>query len=410
MNVKTEKIKPLLSKVHTIVKQQKEIEVVKGENFNIFSILKMEAKENATHSAFLGELLNPKGTHSKGDAFLKLFLETVNYSSKVKEAKDEKKQLMIKSASVKLEHDLGGIVKESKTGGRIDIYIGDDKGNTISIENKIYAKDQEAQVERYCNHNTKKNTVYYLTLKGKDASEKSRGKLVEGKDYYSISYKNDIVNWLEHCLKEAADHPILRESIKQYLILIKKLTNQLNNHTMTKEVKAIIMENYAEAKVIEGNVWKVELQTTKHFLVEVKLAIELQLKNGWTIEVSDNLNASWTGMSISHSTWNGAIVKLEGASKVPWSNSNYGIHADNKVINSSSITNNCSEIEVLQHGFKSSDYWPYYKTILWLSKDENRLKLFDVKERKHLVEVVGNKLIALAKACEIPLSKSTKVV
>lgn len=40
--------------------------------------------------------------------------------------------------------------------------------------------------------------------------------------------------------------------------------------------------------------------------------------------------------------------------------------------------------------------------------DENSAKLFDESKRKHLVEVVSGKLIALAKECEKPLAHSTK--
>lgn len=45
----------------------------KGELFNTFSILKMETAENKTHSNFIAELLNPKGSHLKGSIFLERF-------------------------------------------------------------------------------------------------------------------------------------------------------------------------------------------------------------------------------------------------------------------------------------------------------------------------------------------------
>ncbi|HEY9543015.1 PD-(D/E)XK nuclease family protein [Prevotella sp.] len=49
----------------------------RGETFNMFSILKMESNETATHSAFLAELLNPHGSHGCGSAFLSAFLRQV---------------------------------------------------------------------------------------------------------------------------------------------------------------------------------------------------------------------------------------------------------------------------------------------------------------------------------------------
>ena len=40
------------------VVKAEEISRLKGENFNIFSILGLESAENKTHSAFIAELLN----------------------------------------------------------------------------------------------------------------------------------------------------------------------------------------------------------------------------------------------------------------------------------------------------------------------------------------------------------------
>lgn len=67
-----------LNSATKILEHQKELIRVKGESFNLFSILKMESKENSTHSAFLGELLNPKGSHLLGDVFLRLFLKEID--------------------------------------------------------------------------------------------------------------------------------------------------------------------------------------------------------------------------------------------------------------------------------------------------------------------------------------------
>src|SRR5690606_24060533 len=136
---------------------------LKGENFNVFSILNMEHKENGTHSAFLGELLNPNGSHSKGNLFLKLFLQIVGNNT-----------INLENASVILEKHIGIRDDANLLGGRVDIYITD-LVNSICIENKIYAADQNVQLQRYCNHNKEYNTVYYLTLDGSDASKESKG-------------------------------------------------------------------------------------------------------------------------------------------------------------------------------------------------------------------------------------------
>ncbi|MGV3762696.1 PD-(D/E)XK nuclease family protein [Parapedobacter sp.] len=51
-----------------------EIERLKGEKFNVFSILRLETSENRTHSVFIAELLNPQGSHLKKKVFLDSFL------------------------------------------------------------------------------------------------------------------------------------------------------------------------------------------------------------------------------------------------------------------------------------------------------------------------------------------------
>ena len=56
----------------------------------------MERKENETHSAFICELLNPKGRHFKGNTFLRLFLSVI-----------ENDTIDLDSARVKTEHYIG---------------------------------------------------------------------------------------------------------------------------------------------------------------------------------------------------------------------------------------------------------------------------------------------------------------
>jgi len=53
MNDKLQDVKKLLSNVADKVERSKEISRLKGENFNVFSILGFETKENKTHSRFL---------------------------------------------------------------------------------------------------------------------------------------------------------------------------------------------------------------------------------------------------------------------------------------------------------------------------------------------------------------------
>jgi hypothetical protein len=299
-------LKKVLKDTGKIIKHQQELSEAKGDHFNLFSVLDIETKENKTHSAFLAELLNPKGSHLKGDVFLKLFLEVLNPSQKLKNV--ENKSFNAETGVVKVEKSIGPIDLHNKegedpseaTGGRIDIYLKDGKDNIISIENKIHALDQDAQIQRYCNHRKKKNTVYYLTLKGEEPSEDSCLKLKAGEDFFNISYRDDIVEWLELCLKEVPNFTGLREAINQYILLIKKLTNTLDTKT-EKELFDIISDNLEESKYIVDNYQKLINTIRDSFRNDVKTSLENKLdKEKYTVEVGSNIENSYAQLWVTY--------------------------------------------------------------------------------------------------------------
>ncbi|MBL4586422.1 MAG: PD-(D/E)XK nuclease family protein [Flavobacteriales bacterium] len=138
------------------------------------------------------------------------------------------------SVTVEKEKYLGSIRNGKTEGGLADIVINHPR-NSICIENKIYAKDQEKQLIRYHNYYVnggKGGLLLYLTLYGNDASslsthsESPKISRTKNKDYFTISYKKDILSWLQKCQSESIDVPTVREAIGQYIYLIKKLTGQ----------------------------------------------------------------------------------------------------------------------------------------------------------------------------------------
>jgi hypothetical protein len=241
-----DKIEQLLVEISGINKKYEDIMATTGESFNVFEILNLEANETRTHSAFLKALLNPKGKHGLGDTMLKHFLEVIDY-----------KELDIATAKVdEKERVIGEISKDYNEGGRIDIIIEDSFGHGIIIENKIYASDQEKQLARYFNHAKieypKGFKLLYLNLNGTKPSQSSiengKGTLFEGVDYFIISYRNEINKWLESCIEKASNYPIIRETIKQYLYLINKLTKQSTSHKMKEEIKQLLSSDFNKFK------------------------------------------------------------------------------------------------------------------------------------------------------------------
>lgn len=300
-------IKKVFRETKRVIKHQQELSEAKGDHFNLFSVLDIETKENKTHSAFLAELLNPKGSHKMGSIFLKLFIDTIRHNKKMEPNSDNVFQS--NTAFVKVEYTIPGAIKlynekgEDKSkasGGRIDIYLKDGNKNIISIENKIHASDQEAQIQRYCNHKPSKNTVYYLTLKGEDPTDYSCLKLKAGEDFFNISYRDDIVEWLELCLKEVPNFTGLREAINQYILLIKKLTNTLDTKT-EKELFDIISDNLEESKYIVDNYQKLINTIRDSFRNDVKTGLENKLDNQkYTVEVGANIENSYAQLWVTY--------------------------------------------------------------------------------------------------------------
>ena len=107
--------------------------------YNIFQVLGVAEKE-VIMCRMLTDLLDPKGAHGQGNAFLKGFLERVLRL----EYTDEQ----LASASVHREYP----IPESER--RIDIVI-EMKSRFIPIEVKIHAKDQKSQCYDYWTFATK---------------------------------------------------------------------------------------------------------------------------------------------------------------------------------------------------------------------------------------------------------------
>jgi hypothetical protein len=281
--IETVKIKGLLKNTKQIIEHQNEMKIAKGEHFNLFSVLKMETKEDGTHSAFIAELLNPKGSHELDDIFLHLFLEAINHKENLKQNKED---FITEKASVTTEFYIGKVNLDSENGGRIDVFLKDKNENTISIENKINAPDQPKQVKRYCNYNTSKNTVYYLTLNGKSPSNDSKLELEVDVHFFNISYREHIIHWLELCLKEVPNFSGLREGINQYILLIKKITNTMDTKYQT-ELLDLMMSNIEEAKFIATNYDSALITLKDNFRRDLMSKLEVDLRANYDLDLGD---------------------------------------------------------------------------------------------------------------------------
>lgn len=198
-------------------------EAGRQEPFNVFSILRSASDEVNLHSRFLHALLDYQKSSDTERRNLTDFLHCIV----------EKEDFKEEGIKVARERD------------NIDILITNDARprQAVVIENKIRAKDQPEQLQRY--HKILEDQGYddihllYLTLYGHDPSEDSVG----DHDYKTISYKDDLPTWLERCQERAYDEPALRESVAQYLRLIQTLTGTDFSGAYMNELKKLCLQD-----------------------------------------------------------------------------------------------------------------------------------------------------------------------
>jgi len=289
----------LLTQISNINKKYEEIYKFSGERFNIFNLLNLSGDE-LSHSKIIATLLNQKGMHGKDNKFLELFLKCIGI-----------KEFSINNVITETEKFIGYISDDHASGGKIDISLTNDKKEQIFIENKIYANDQWNQLLRYNKYNPNA-CLLYLTLFGNEPSENSIGKDM-GINYTIVSYKDHILKWLELCKMESIDNPILRETLTQYIVLIKQLTGQTRSKKMQKEILDIILkdvDNISAAFIISQNFNEIKLQILKNKFVPVMS--NLGQKYGFDLDITlDNCFQAYWGFSFVKEEWKKYKIDFE---------------------------------------------------------------------------------------------------
>ncbi len=251
-------LKILLSKVEIIgLKYEK----LKNENsFNIFSILRNIGDEVNLHSRFLFELLNPKGTHRKGNQFLESFLNKLEI----------------------FDFNLEDSLYLTREKWKIDLLIRN-TNQAIIIENKVWANDQPEQLYRY--YKKVKELGYtdikiiYLTLDGSGPDEHSIKKLPKEfieNSLSNISYDFHINTWIEENIEKSARNPSLREGLIQYQNILNQLTGKTMANDETKELLELLSSGsyILEAFKIAKNWIHINWHTEWEFWVELENKIK----------------------------------------------------------------------------------------------------------------------------------------
>ena len=271
-----------------------------GKNyFNIFDALGVVHKENY-HSAFIAYLLDPNSEHYQAELFATLFFKKL--SNKKIPDKFKIKNRNIGKMSVSTEE----VTKNIKKDRRIDILLTLDRNVSIIIENKIYAKDQKAQIkdyireihERYSTENkanyplviylhpnqkAKPNRISFTNTGGEWKLDTEKGKIYDNGGYLQAYYlKLDyewIKDWIESCIetlnnkknnKPNNEFDKIIFGLNQYIEILKwyitgkwEETNAIShfimenhkNQQMALEIMHSKDKNLREYKEILDNLW-----------------------------------------------------------------------------------------------------------------------------------------------------------
>lgn len=332
----------------------------KGENYNLFSILSIERYE-LKHSALIANLLDPKGSHGCGDAFLRAFFE-IALKERAYPFED------CTHLHSYTEYYTGPIAGD--TGGRIDILVKSSHYGLI-IENKIYAGDQDKQLTRYDNYG--KETfgadgylLVYLTLYGYDASKESTAtKSAEEVGYLRLSYAKDILLWLKECVRLADNKPLVRESLNQYIRTIKQLTYQdMNQEDIQKIIDLAVDHPEVVATLSSKRDAIAEGIREKYIFAKLK---EYADQKGWLYDDSESsYNEEEPKIRFRKEGWDGSIIiSADSEDK----KSNYGwwinlwIGIDSKVTGAKKLA--CLEKQSPEYPMG----WEYLTTPNWYSAE-----------------------------------------
>lgn len=332
----------------------------KGENYNLFSILSIERYE-LKHSALIANLLDPKGSHGCGDAFLRAFFEIALKGT----AYPFENSTPLDSRT---EHYTGPIAGD--TGGRIDILVKSSQYGLI-IENKIYAGDQDKQLTRYDNYGKEifgadGYLLVYLTLYGYDASKESTAtKSAEEVGYLRLSYAEDILRWLEQCARLAYDKPLVRESLNQYIRTIKQLTYQDMNQENIEKIIDLAVDHPEVVATLSSNRDAIAQRIRKKYIFD-KLK-EYADQKGWLFDSTEIANPKGDNkIRLRKEGWDGSIIIAADSED---KKSNYGwwmnlwIGIDSKVTGAKKLA--CLEKQSPEYPMG----WEYLTTPNWYSAE-----------------------------------------
>lgn len=205
-------MRKLVEKAIPIIKKYEEDNIKNGYGNNIYSLLNAERDEVMTHEETIYTIFQNQYRYEIKQELFSAFMTAMEL--------DEKYSLM--------EWDLE---KEFFIGdGRIDLFFHScDNTLAVVVELKIDAGDQKRQLAKYYDFvesNYVDFEIIYLTLDGREPSAQSKEGIPATYDICLRSFGEHIVKWLSACTEILEAHDIDASMLKQYEILLKKITQE----------------------------------------------------------------------------------------------------------------------------------------------------------------------------------------
>lgn len=204
----------LIGQVADIVEEYRSKREQIGLNYNVFTLMDIERREEETHEYMIYSILNYRNSDRRKE-FIEQFLISMGIP----------KSFLREQWTVEREY-------YTEKHGRLDLFFkpsGHGK-KCVVVELKVDAEDQPRQLKRYedyvrvCRYQDYR--IIYLTLDGRDPEEQSYEGMVHPEWLMRKSFGVDVLNWLEGCIEICQNKNVDAGFMQQYWILLKKLTEE----------------------------------------------------------------------------------------------------------------------------------------------------------------------------------------
>lgn len=185
-------------------------------NHNIFRTLGVHWDEDRTHTPVLASLLDPLGEHAQGHLYLREFLAQCSTKPGARLPRGD-----VTAGNWYVE------TQKVTSFGNLDLVLACPAlGYLAVVENKIRAREQELQLNRYSDWLKTQERFYadrvliYLTPQGVDSDT------AEGCDYLRLSYAKDITEVLERAIAQTEASSV-QSTLRQYLHIVRTVVATL---------------------------------------------------------------------------------------------------------------------------------------------------------------------------------------